>query len=303
MRHAVQAGYLVRAAVRDLNRTPAGAAERTLVTDLGPLTPWEAALEDVDSVVHLAARAHVLRDSPLNAPLYLQANALGTLNLARQSACAGVRRFVYMSSVKVNGESTTGRPFTELDPPSPRDAYGTSKWEGERHAFEVAAQSAMEVAVVRSPLMYGPGVKGNFLRLLRWVDKQRLLPLGGVSNQRSLVSVWNLCDALLAVLRSASAPGRIWMVSDAEDLSTPELIRRIARAMNRRAAMIAVPVRLLEALAAATGRRADLSRLCGSLVVDISTTRSALGWSPPVPIDEALERTARWYLDQAVAHV
>lgn len=298
-----QAGYLVRAAVRDLSRAPPSAAERILVTDLGPTTPWEAALQGVDSVVHLAARAHVIRDSPLNAPLYLQANALGTLHLARQCARAGVRRFVYMSSVKVNGESTSDRAFTELDPPRPRDAYGTSKWEGERHAFEVGEQSGMEVAVVRSPLMYGPGVKGNFLRLLRWVDQRRLLPLGSVSNQRSLVSIWNLCDLLVAVLENSRAAGRIWMVSDGDDMSTPELIRRIARAMNRRAALIAVPVRLLEGLAAATGYRAELSRLCGSLVVDVSGTRHGLGWAPPIPVDEALRRTARWYTNQAGANV
>lgn len=291
-----QSGYVVRAAVRDSGRTPSCVAECVVTGDLGEDARWHEALKGVDSVIHLAARAHILGDSNDNSALYRQANALNTLILARQAAAAGIRRFVFLSSVKVNGEATTERPFNASDHPHPRDAYGESKWEGERFALAVGEQSGMEVAIVRSPLIYGPGVKANFLRLMRWVDKEWLLPLGSARNKRSLVSVWNLCDLLLKMLTSPIVPGRVWMVSDGEDLSTPQLIRRIASAMDRRARLLPVPVQVLRLLGFALGYRAEVMRLCGSLEVDIKETREALGWSPPVPVNEALQRTVRWYL-------
>jgi UDP-glucose 4-epimerase len=233
----------------------------------------------------------------------METNARGTLNLATQAAQAGVHRFIFLSSVKVNGEVTSVRPINSTDNPQPGDAYGESKWEGEKFALMVAARSAMEVAIIRSPLIYGPGVKANFLRLMQWVDNERLVPLGAVDNKRSLVSVWNLCDLILHLLTNPAASRRIWMVSDGEDLSTPQLIRRLATAMGRRVRMLPVPVSVLRCLGSCLGYGEEVTRLCGSLTVDIAQTRSDLGWSPPLSVDEALERTVRWYLSAAASHV
>lgn len=293
-----RSGYLVRAALRSDRLMPESAAEHVVVGDITPFTDWSAALRGVDSVVHIAARAHVLHDSGDNSDLYVETNARGTLRFADAAAQLGVRRFIYLSSIKVNGEETTGHAFTPLDEPRPQDAYGMSKWLGEKSLMEVTARTAMRAVIVRSPLVYGPGVRANFLRLLRWVDKEWPLPLGAIGNRRSLVSIWNLCDLLVQLLKSPSAPGRTWMVSDGEDLSTPELVRRIGKAMGRRVTLLPVPVGLLHLLGGLAGRKAEVARLCGSLAIDISQTRRELGWSPPVTVDEALSRTVDWYLSE-----
>jgi nucleoside-diphosphate-sugar epimerase len=271
-----KAGYRVRAAVRDPSRAPPEAAETATVGELGAGTRWQDALEGVELAVHLAARAHVMNDAGSD-EAYREANARGTRNFAAQCTRAGVRRLVFLSSVKVNGEATAGRPFSALDAPQPQDPYGVSKCEGEEFAMQAGEQGAMEVAIVRAPLMYGPGVKANFLRLMRMVDQERLLPLGAVANRRSLLSVWNLCDLIGVLLRHPQAVGRVWMASDGEDVSTPELIRRLALAMQRRARLIPVPMALLRAAGAAVGRRAEVARLCGSLTVDLSATSDLLG--------------------------
>jgi UDP-glucose 4-epimerase len=291
----VRSGYCVRAAVRDMSRAPGCVAERVLIEDLGMSNRWREALDGVDCVIHLAARAHILGDSPANSNLYREANALGTLNLATQAAEAGIRRFILLSSIKVNGEETTGRAFSAADQPHPKDPYGQSKWEAERHALAVGERTSMEIAIVRSPLIYGPGVKANFLRLMRWVDRERILPLGAIANRRSLASVWNVCDLLVLLVSQPSVARGIWMVADGESLSTPDLIRRIATVMRRRERLIAVPVPLLRAIGNALGFRAEMSRLCGSLLVDIAATRADLSWSPPVAVDEGLSRTVEWY--------
>ncbi len=293
-----QSGWQVRAAVRHGRPTPTGAAEHAVIGDLGGDISWQEALLGVDSVVHLAARAHVLGDSPANADLYAQANALGTSNLARQSAAAGVRQFVFLSSIKVNGEATTSRAFNSNDEPRPRDAYARSKWEGEKFAMIAGRESGMRVAIVRPPLVYGPGVKANFLRLMRWIDEEKILPLGAVDNKRSLVSVWNLCDLIIRLLTGSGAPSDVWMASDGEDLSTPDLVRRLATAMGRRARLLPLPVRVLRFLGHACGYQAQVDRLCGSLVVDIAKTRLDLAWVPPVSVGEGFERTAHWYLSE-----
>ncbi len=290
-------GYRVRAALRAEQPVPTCVSETTVVGDIGASTVWDAALDGVDAIVHLAARAHVLNDSSENADLYLEANARGTGRLAEAAAKEGIQRFVFLSSIKVNGEDSSHGAYTALDQPRPGDAYGTSKWLAEKSLAEVTRTTGMKVAVVRSPLVYGPGVRANFLRLMRWVDGRWPLPLGAIANRRSIVSVWNLCSLLAELLENSSAAGT-WMVSDGDDLSTPELIRRIGRSMGRHVRLLSVPVGLLRTVGRLAGRDAEMARLCGSLVVDISQTRLMLGWSPPVPTDEALARTVEWYRSQ-----
>ena len=289
-------GYIVRAAVRTDRSPGPTSAERVVVGEVGTNTDWRAALADVDFVIHLAAKAHVTDTAAANADAFMEINARGTDTLATAAAQAGVRRFLYLSSVKVNGEETPGRAYSPQDEPHPADAYGLSKSLGEKHLLAVAARAPMEAVIVRSPLVYGSGVRANFLRLLRWVDSEWPLPLGAVHNRRSLVSVWNLCDLLVLLLRHPTGAGRIWMVSDGEDLSTPELIRRLGRAMNRRVRLLPVAPAILEICGSLLGRKEVVARLCSSLAVDITHTRRDLGWSPPVSVDEGLARTSTWYL-------
>jgi nucleoside-diphosphate-sugar epimerase len=298
---APAAGHVVRAAVRGTAAAPAGVAEHVVVGDVGPSTEWRPALAGVDAVIHLAARVHVLHDTDEASTLYEETNSLGTLCLARAAAESGVRRFIYLSSVKVNGEETDGRAYAAADEPRPRDAYARSKWRAESHIREVGAATGMETVIVRPPLVYGPGVRANFLRLLGWVERGWPLPLGAIRNRRSMVSVWNLCDLLMGLIGNVRGDGETWMVSDGDDLSTPELVRRIAAAMRKRVNLLPVPAPILLASAALLGRRAEAARLCGSLVVDISRTRDVLGWAPPLTVDEGLARTAAWYLDTIAA--
>jgi nucleoside-diphosphate-sugar epimerase len=294
-----RSGYVVRAALRDDRPVPGCISEKAIVGDIAAATDWRAALRDVDLVLHIAARAHVLHDAKANSELYMETNAHGTRTLINTSAQAGVRRFGYLSSVKVNGEGTTDNAYSAYDEPRPVDPYGRSKWLAEKHVMEIGARTGMETVIVRSPLVYGPGVRANFLRMLHWVDKEFPLPLGAIQNHRSFVSIWNLCDLMVHVLKHPLASGRTWMVSDGEDLSTPDLVRRLASAMGRRAKLLPVPVGILRLLGALIGRNAEIGRLCGSLVVNIEPTRRELGWSPPTAVDEALARTVSWYLSES----
>jgi nucleoside-diphosphate-sugar epimerase len=272
-----------------------GDPTRYIVGDIGPQTDWRAALDGIDVVIHLAARAHVLRETAADPrAAFMRVNAEGTAALVNAAVAAGVRRFIYASSIGVLG-STSGRAaFTPDRTPRPHNAYSESKLAGERAARSAAAR--LEVVILRLPLVYGAGVRANFLRLLRWVDRGWPLPLAGVENLRSLLSVWNLCDIVMHVLKNPVAGGRTWLISDGEDLSTPELIRRIAGFMQRKARLWRVPVSLLQLLGQLTRQQAQISQLCTSLTVDITQTRRGLGWSPSVSVDEALERTVSWYL-------
>ncbi len=273
-------------------------SEKAIVGDISGDTDWVAALQEVDVVVHAAARAHVPNDRRDNAALYFAVNGAGTKRLAETAARSGVAKFVLLSTVKVNGEDSGSGVFGPQDEAHPADDYARSKWLGEQALREIGSMSAMRVAIVRPPLVYGPEVRANFLRLLKWVDARRPLPLAGVENRRSLVSVWNLCDLLLNIIRNDAANGGIWLLSDGEDLSTPELIRRIGRAMGRPVRLFNVRPLVLRVAGAVLGRRQEIARLCGSLRVDIGETRARLGWSPPDPVDEALARTVRWYLNE-----
>lgn len=267
-----------------------------VVGDIGPDTDWSAALEGVDCVVHLAARTHVMEEraaDPLAA--YRRINVDATRNLARQAAVAGVRRFVFMSSIKVNGESTTTRPFSEYDAPRPRDAYGTTKRDAETALWQLGDETGMEIVILRPPLVYGPGVKGNFLRLLRTIARGVPLPLASVNNRRSLVYVGNLADAIITCMDVPAASGKIWLVSDGEDVSTPALIGKLAAAMNRPLRLLPCPTVLLQLGAALIGKHAAVSRLTGSLVVDASRLRRELNWSPRYSLDQGLNATVQWY--------
>jgi UDP-glucose 4-epimerase len=289
-------GYGVRAAIRSERSLPNPAAERAVIGEIGAATDWAAALQGIDAVIHTAARVHRVDDSRAESEAYIETNARGTQHLAEAAVRAGVRRLIYLSSVKVNGEETHGRAFSAADVPQPQDPYAAAKWRGEQYLQQISAATALQAVIVRSPLVYGPRVRANFLRMLRWVDRGWPLPLGAVDNQRSLVSLWNLCDLIVRLLDHPGAAGRTWMVSDGRDLSTRQLIRSIAEAMRRRLRLVPVPAGLLYLGGALLGRRGEVSRLCGSLTVDIGPTRSELGWVPPLSVEEAIARTVHWYL-------
>lgn len=283
----------VIAAVRaaDVSFPPGVHVER--MADLGADADWSGCLRGVDRVVHCAARAHVMKDEVVD-PLaeYRKVNVLGTLALARQAAQAGVRRFVFISSIKVNGELTApGRPFQADDVPAPEDAYGISKWEAEQGLLSLARETGMEVVIIRPPLVYGPSVKGNFASLIRWMAKGLPLPLGAVrQNRRSLVGLDNLVDLIVTCLDHPAAANQVFLAGDGEDLSTVELLRRLGSAMDKPARLLPLPVWALEAGAVLLGKRAVAQRLLGSLQVDISKARELLGWEPPVSVDEGLRR-------------
>jgi len=279
-------------AVRSRTELRIEGVRQVQVGDLLPITDWGLALQGVDTVVHCAARVHVMQDDatdPMQA--YREVNVNGTLNLARQAAQAGVGRFVFVSSIKVNGEATQpGQPFSADDVPSPLDPYGVSKLEAEQVLREIEAQTGMEVVIVRPPLVYGPGVKANFASMMRWVVHGIPLPLGTIQNARSMVALDNLVNLLVTCLTHPAAAGQTFLVSDGEDVSTTELLRRTAQAMGKKALLLPVPASVLELGASLLGKRAVVQRLCGSLQVDIEKTRRLLGWSPPLTLDQGLKK-------------
>jgi nucleoside-diphosphate-sugar epimerase len=288
-------GRRVRRVVRRLDTL----ADSVAVGDIGPDTDWSAALEGVDSIVHLAARTHVLRETgPDGLAAYRRINVGGTGQLARAAAARGVRRLVFLSSVKVNGERTEARPFTEDDAPRPEDAYGISKWEAEQALARAAPGTRLETVVLRPPLVYGPGVKGNFLRLLGLVARGVPLPLGRIDNRRSLIYLGNLVDAIVRGLDAPRAAGATYLAADGEDLSTPALVRALADALGVKPRLLAFPVLPLRLAATLAGRGAEFARLAGSLQVDSSRIRRELDWHPPHTLARGLERTARWYLEE-----
>lgn len=298
-----QADTQVWAAVRAVppSGLPAGVTP-VVVGDLAEAAmPWPG-LDGASVVVHLAARAHVMHER-LSNPLaeYRRVNVQGTENLARQAAQAGVRRFVFISSVKVNGEVTQpGKPFTPADAPAPQDDYGLSKHEAEQALWQVARDTGMEVVVIRPPLVYGPGVKGNFARMVQWVRKGMPLPLGAVRNRRSLVALDNLVDLIAlcaSPARSPQAANQTFLVSDWDDVSTTELLRRVAHAYDVPARLLPVPAGLMRGAARLLGKTAVADRLFGYLQVDASHARDLLGWTPPVSMGQQLCEMAR--LDNA----
>lgn len=290
------AGHDAIAGVRRQDARTIAGAQRVL-GDLGNDRDLDGALDGIDAVVHLAARAHIMREDaadPLAA--YRRVNVDGTRRLAAAAAASGVFRFVLLSSIKVNGERTHRRPFTEDDAPAPEDAYGIAKREAEDVLADIAARSGLAATVLRAPLVYGPQVRANFLALLRLCDSPWPLPFGGLTaNRRSLVFLGNLTGAILAALTHPGASGRTYFVSDGEDLSTAALIARIRAALGRPARLLPVPAALLDRSLRLAGRAAVADRLCGSLAIDAGRIRGELGWRPPYTVDDGLAATAAWY--------
>ena len=300
---AVLASLLQRRFVRVALRQPnaAGLPEGVEVVEisLSPDQDWFEMLSGVFSVVHCAARVHVMIEGATD-PLaeFRRVNVDGTLRLARQAAEAGVRRFVFVSSIKVNGEhSLPGRPFTADQTPAPGDPYGVSKCEAEAGLRALSEGTGMEVVIIRPPLVYGPGVKANFLAMMRWLQRGVPLPLGDVTeNRRSLVFLDNLVDLIVTCIDHPVAANQTFLVSDDEDLSTAALLRRMAAALGRPARLVPVPAGLITFGAKLIGRPGIAQRLCGSLQVDIGKTKALLGWPPPISVDEGLRRTAEHWL-------
>jgi nucleoside-diphosphate-sugar epimerase len=286
-------GFKVRKAMR---ASDPGDPDAVAVGDIGERTDWRAALAGASCVVHLAARTHVLRETAAD-PFaeYRRINVHGTERLARSAAACGVRRLLFLSSVKVNGERTEERPYTEGDAPRPEDAYGVSKWEAEQALARIAADTGLEVVVLRPPLVYGPGVKGNFLRLMNLVARGVPLPLGAIANHRSLIYAGNLADAIVRALAAREAAGRTYLLNDGGDVSTPDLVRLLAQSLGVKPRLIPVPLAVLGLAARLVGRRAELARLAGSLQVDSTRIRGELGWRPPLTLAQGLEQTAQWY--------
>ncbi|MET0027163.1 MAG: SDR family oxidoreductase [Candidatus Thiodiazotropha sp.] len=284
----VTRGHEIRAALRRVE--PGGpVADQVAVGDIDGNTDWGAALEGVEAVIHLAGRAHVMQettDDPLG--LYRQVNVAGSRRLAQQAAAAGVRRLIYLSSIKVNGERTGERPFRETDTPAPEDAYGISKWEAEQALQDVAAKTGLELVILRPVLIYGPGVKGNLLRLSGLIRRGIPLPLKSVHNRRSLLGMGNLLDFLHLCLTHPAAAGEVFLVSDGIDLSTPQLIREMSEAMGLKPRLWPFPTILLSGLAGLLGRSAEVERLCGNLQVDIGKSARLLGWHPGIPVVDGL---------------
>ena len=294
-----QAGLAVRATGRQALALPHG-AELALIDDIGPETDWSDALIGVDAVVHLAARVHLMRDRAVD-PLaaFRQVNVFGSETLARSAARAGVRRLVFISSVKSMGERTPpGRAFCEEDTPNPADPYAISKREAELSLRAISERTGMELVIVRPPLVYGPEVRANFLGLMKLAAMGVPLPLGRIDNRRSFVFVHNLSDALYRCIIDPRAANELFLIADDEALSTSMLFRELATALGTKARLLAVPPGALRLCAALAGQSAACARLTDSLVVDGSKIRARLDWAPPFSIHEGLAATARWFANR-----
>ena len=294
-------GHQIVAAMRNLQSLGPTASDPAVsvqkIMDIGPETSWAALLKGVDAVVHLAARVHVLRD-PAPDPLaaYRRVNVEGTKRLAEQAIAAGVRRFIFLSSIKVHGKGP--QPYREQDVPLPGDPYGVSKLEAEEVLREITRNTDIELVILRPPLVYGPGVKGNFRQLLRLCELGLPLPFGNIFNRRSLIGTDNLANAICRCLTHPKAPGETFLVSDGEDVSTPDLARSIARKMKKRTYMVPVSPALLETMLWLVGKSSTARRLLGSLTLDSSHIHNTLGWCPPRSLDDGLQKTVAWHRNQ-----
>ncbi len=295
-RNLVERGLETRGAVRRETAVLPTGVDKIAVGDITADTEWAQALHEIDCVIHLAARVHVMHEnSPDPLSEFRKVNVEGTAKLAQDAVRAGVKRLIYVSSIKVNGEATFDRPFSESDEPHPVDPYGISKWEAEEALRSISSETGLEIVIVRPPLVYGPGVGGNFLRMLSWIDKEIPLPLGSIKNNRSMIYVENFADALILCASHPKAADSIFLVADAETFSTPQLVRALSGKMGKKARIFPFPVSLLHLLGKLLGKSPEIERLTGSLVVDSTKIRTNLGWTPPHAMLEGIECTAAWY--------
>lgn len=287
-------GWRVRRVVR--NRM---ATTDFVVHDIGPDTDWQGAVEGIDCIVHLAARTHVTEEnSPGAMDAYMRINVAGTIGLAKAAVLRSVRHFLFLSSIKVNGEHTVVCPYSEVDVPQPQDAYGISKYKAEQALWQLAKDTGLDVTVLRPPLVYGPAVKANFLRLMQLIARRVPLPFASIANRRSLIYLGNLTDAIATCLENSAAKGKTYLVSDNESVATPELIHQISKALGIEPRLFSCPTSLLEFGATLLGRHSDWSRLAGSLQIDNSRIRRELDWRPPYSLAQGLIETAQWYHSQ-----
>lgn len=289
-------GWFVKGAVRSSCELPKGVGS-VVVGDVDGDTNWTNALIEVDVVIHLAARVHVLNES-LNDPLpeFLKVNVAGTQRLAASAAASGVKRFVYVSSIGVNGLHTEARgAFAETDVPNPHNAYAISKWRAEQVLHRVSEETGMEIAILRPPLVYGAGAPGNFAQMIKALAKSVPLPLASVQNTRSLIYIDNLTDALIRCASHPAAAGQTYLVSDGTDISTPDLLRQIGMAIGSPARLFPCPPALLKLAGKLSGKSAQVARLLGSLQIDSAKIRRELGWTPPFTLQQGLQATAEWY--------
>jgi len=289
---AIKRGFDVRGATRSVGELPVG-VESCAVGEIDGNTDWTDALSGVEVVIHLAARVHVMKDHATD-PLaeFLKVNLYGTENIAQQAARAGVKRLVYVSSIKVNGEETFDKKkFTEADAALPQDAYGISKWEAEQALHHVAQATGLELVILRPPLVYGAGVKGNFAQMLKVIAKGVPLPLASINNLRSLIYVENLVDALIVCATHPAATGQTYLLSDGEDVATPDLLKQLGLAMGHCARVIPCPSVLLKLAGRLIGKSDQIERLIGSLQINSSKIRHELNWQPPYSLQQGLKKT------------
>lgn len=293
----VTSSHQVRAANRAQGHGLPPAVENHPVGDIGPETDWRKALDGMDVVVHLAARVHMMGQvGPESESAYRRINTEGTRRLALNAAEAGVKRIIFLSTVKVLGKTCGAQPWSDASPPAPADPYAVSKWEAEQVLFEIGAANGLEVVILRPPLVYGPGLRGNFLRIMQLCRWPLPLPFGAIDNRRSLIYVGNLVDAILQSLDQPSVAGNAFLISDGNPVSTQDLIQGLCRAMGHRAFLVPVPVSLLRRIASLAGRKADIERLTESLVIDDSRFSETVGWKRPFSFERALCTTVDWYL-------
>lgn len=286
----IKNGFYVRAVMRKKN-DKADSSE-VICQDISPDADWGSALKNIDIVIHLAARVHVLEDNDSGAFVeYLAVNVNGTANLALQAAAAGVKRFVFISSIGVNGNQTTDKPFNEKDDLYPHGFYAVSKWEAEKALHKIAQETGLEIVIVRPPLVYGAGVKANFKNLLKLVKSRVPLPFGAIDNLRSLIYVENLVDFLILCTHHPKAVNETFVIADGDDVSTTQLITSIAEQYGRKALLISFSKNWLEKRLKSIGKHALATRLLGNLQVDITKARTLLGWQPPFTFKQGIART------------
>lgn len=291
----VRDGFRVKGTFRPgTDPYPGQNVEKIQVEDIAGENDFSALLDGVDIIVHLAARVHVMDGGGSSWDEYRRLNVTGTSRLAKAAAGKRVQRFIFLSTVKVNGEESL-TPYKETDTPSPQGPYGISKWEAERELRKIESEHGLETVILRPPLVYGPGVKANFLNMLKLVESGIPIPFASIRNRRSFVYLQNLIDAICLCARHPEAAGSTYLVSDGRDVSIPELIQMIASRLKSRTALVPCPVPLLGLLGRIGGKRGEVSRLTGSLQVDISKIKNNLGWEPPHEMEQGIEETVRWY--------